>query len=76
MQSFVRFSYVLQVPYEVLNKKFRAAQKNIDREIAHVQTAANDLEKCFHSGRVTVGEVSTALDTVVEKLSLLKRKVC
>lgn len=35
----------LKVPYEILNKKFRTAQKNIDREVSKVQTAVADLEK-------------------------------
>lgn len=35
----------LRVPYEVLNKKFRVAQKCIDREASHVQHALNALEK-------------------------------
>jgi hypothetical protein len=39
----------LKVPYEVLNKKFRAAQKNIDREAAHLQSAIADMEKQLQS---------------------------
>jgi macrophage erythroblast attacher len=39
--------YSFQVPYEILNKKFRAAQKNIDREVSHVQAHTNDLESCI-----------------------------
>ena len=35
----------LKVPYETLNKKFRIAQKNIDREVSHVQSVTGDLEK-------------------------------
>ncbi|CAI9732933.1 E3 ubiquitin-protein transferase MAEA-like [Octopus vulgaris] len=64
----------LKVPYELLNKKFRSAQKNIDREISHLQIVGNDLEKCLQKKPVTVGEVTKALDSVVEKLTFLKRK--
>ena len=62
------------MPYEILNKKFRTAQKNVDREISHVSTVTNELEKCLQQSPI-VGEVSKVLDGVVEKLSLLKRKV-
>lgn len=64
----------LQVPYEVLNKRFRAAQKAIDREVSRVQMTGNDLEKCLQRP-VTAGEVTSVLGTMVENLSMLKRKV-
>jgi len=35
----------LKVPYEVLNKKFRAAQKVLDREAAYVSQAGCEIEK-------------------------------
>lgn len=35
----------LKVPYEVLNKKFRAAQKILDREAAYVAQAGADIDK-------------------------------
>lgn len=37
--------YFSKVPYEFLNKKFRTAQKTLDREVSHVQQAASELEK-------------------------------
>ena len=37
--------HTLKVPYEVLNKRFRATQKVFDREASHVQQTAADLEK-------------------------------
>ncbi|XP_046361076.1 E3 ubiquitin-protein transferase MAEA-like [Haliotis cracherodii] len=64
----------LKVPYEVLNKKFRTAQKNIDREVSHIQGAGNELEKCLQESSVSVGDVSRVLDNMVEKLTFLKRK--
>lgn len=64
----------LKVPYEVLNKKFRAAQKNIDREVSHVQTAASDLEKGLQKHAPVVGELNVLLGGMVEKLNILKRK--
>lgn len=64
----------MQVPYETLNKRFRAAQKNIDRETSHVTMVVAELEKTLSSFPV-VDSVVSLLDGVVEKLSALKRKV-
>ncbi|XP_013383305.1 macrophage erythroblast attacher [Lingula anatina] len=64
----------LKVPYEVLNKKFRSAQKNIDREVSHVQVTMSDVDRCLQNQPVTVREMSMVLDGVVEKLNILKRK--
>ncbi|XP_074598943.1 E3 ubiquitin-protein transferase Katazuke [Brevipalpus obovatus] len=67
----------LKVPYEILNKKFRGAQKNIDREVSHVQNCVNDLEKVvLRQGPepATVGAITDLLSGVVEKLTVLKRK--
>ena len=67
----------LKVPYEILNKKFRGAQKNIDREVSHVQNCANELEKAVlgHGPNPPkVGIITDLLSGVVEKLSVLKRK--
>ncbi|CAH1783401.1 unnamed protein product [Owenia fusiformis] len=63
----------LKVPYEVLNKKFRVAQKNIDREVAHVQSSTTDLEKCLQK-KESVQNVAKVLSGMVEKLKVLKRK--
>lgn len=62
------------MPYETLNKRFRAAQKNIDRETSHVTMVVAELEKTL-SGCPAVDSVVSLLDGVVEKLSVLKRKV-
>lgn len=63
------------MPYETLNKRFRAAQKNIDRETSHVTMVVAELEKTL-SSCPAVDSVVSLLDGVVEKLSVLKRKVC
>uniref|UniRef100_A0A8C5M2H5 E3 ubiquitin-protein transferase MAEA n=1 Tax=Leptobrachium leishanense TaxID=445787 RepID=A0A8C5M2H5_9ANUR len=63
----------LKVPYETLNKRFRAAQKNIDRETSHVTMVVAELEKTL-SSCPAVDSVVCLLDGVVEKLSVLKRK--
>lgn len=64
----------LKVPYELLNKKFRAAQKQLDREVSHVQAAALELERGLAVDKVGAGEISRLLGGMVEKLQVLKRK--
>ncbi|XP_077466291.1 E3 ubiquitin-protein transferase MAEA isoform X1 [Stigmatopora argus] len=68
-----RTSGSLFVPYETLNKRFRAAQKNIDRETSHVTMVVAELEKTLSSLPVA-HSVASLLDGVVEKLNALKRK--
>ncbi|XP_076460818.1 E3 ubiquitin-protein transferase MAEA-like [Babylonia areolata] len=63
----------LKVPYEVLNKRFRTAQKAIDKEVAKTQAAGTELDNTLQHP-VTAGEVSSVLGNMVENLSLLKRK--
>ena len=63
------------MPYEILNKRFRAAQKTIDREVSHAVNNTSELEKCLQKPAVTAGEVATVLSGLEEKLTLLKRKV-
>ncbi|WAR22456.1 MAEA-like protein [Mya arenaria] len=64
----------LKVPYELLNKKFRCAQKSIDREVSKVQVVGSELQTCLQKPDITIGEVTLALDSMVEKLKMLKRK--
>lgn len=64
------------MPYEVLNKKFRLAQKNIDREVQKIQAALKDIEKCINSSEPEKDiEITQALEGVTEKLLIMKRKV-
>lgn len=64
------------MPYELLNKKFRSAQKTLDREVSHVQAAANELEKGLqgNGSGVATGEITRLLGGVVARLQVLKRK--
>ncbi|CAG0917946.1 unnamed protein product [Notodromas monacha] len=69
----------LKVPYEVLNKKFRAAQKNIDREASYLQSAVAEMERQLQSksnGDVLPqnAQVVKLIDTILEKITTLKRK--
>ncbi|XP_066253287.1 E3 ubiquitin-protein transferase MAEA [Euwallacea similis] len=64
----------LKVPYEILNKKFRTAQKTLDREVSHVQQGVTELEKCLQEPDVKAINISNLLGGMVEKLQVLKRK--
>lgn len=61
------------MPYEILNKKFRIAQKTIDRELSQIQNAASELERGLADG-TAAGDISRLLGGVVERLQALKRK--
>jgi len=72
--------HTLKVPYEVLNKKFRTTQKNLDREAYHVQSTAADLEKVIKDGGGAGGEghsssVSGLLDQLEERIVQMQEKV-
>lgn len=62
------------MPYEILNKKFRTAQKNLDREVSHLQAQANEIEKKLESEEVKAKDITMLLGGMVEKLQVLKRK--
>jgi len=67
----------LKVPYEVLNKKFRAGQKTVDREVSHIQTSIAELETLLKTP-VELDQICNLFATVgatVEKLQTMKRKV-
>jgi len=66
--------HTLKVPYEVLNKRFRTTQKNLDREAYHVQSTAADLEKVIKEGG-QVGPISGLLDQLEERLVQMQDKV-
>lgn len=63
------------MPYEILNKKFRSAQKAIDREVSYVVNATNELTTTLNKQPVKAKEVAGMLDGVVQKIQALKRKV-
>lgn len=65
-----------KVPYELLNKKFRAIQKVLDREITQVTNSTSELsQNVSRSSEATnVSKVSGFLDNVEQKLVSLKRK--
>lgn len=62
------------MPYEILNKKFRTAQKTLDREVSHVQQAAIEIERNISGENVKTQNITKLLGGMVEKLQVLKRK--
>lgn len=65
----------LKVPYEVINKKFRAVQKVIDREIDQIQNITRDVNKTMaKSVHPTIAEIEKLVNCVVQRVHMLKRK--
>uniref|UniRef100_A0A915KWD7 LisH domain-containing protein n=1 Tax=Romanomermis culicivorax TaxID=13658 RepID=A0A915KWD7_ROMCU len=64
----------LVVPYEYLNKKFRIAQKTIEREFSKVGNVVNELEQILSKPMVKVDEMNGTVNNLLEKLTSLKRK--
>lgn len=63
----------LKVPYEVINKKFRVAQKSVDREVDQIQNFSKEVEKALMI-RPIISDVSKLVGSVVQRLQVLKRK--
>ena len=61
----------VKVPYEVLNKKFRHAQKIIDREISQLNIQIVNISKLGSKE-----EQAQELDVFKEKLASFRKKVC
>lgn len=72
--TLTNFFFQKQVPYEILNKKFRTAQKNLDREVSHIQVSASDIDKKLDEEEVKAKDITMLLGGMVEKLQVLKRK--
>ena len=64
----------LIVPYEVLNRTFRTAQKVVDREVSHVNTTNDKVRKITSKNNVPVSEACHELDELIKKLFVLKNK--
>jgi len=63
----------LKVPYEILNKKFRSAQKVLDREVSHVTTSLGDVDRLLGDVVDRVA-ITQQLDNIKEQLVQLKSK--
>ena len=64
----------LKVPYEILNKKFRIAQKSLDREINQVQSAVTSIEEYIKQCNGDVSGIPELLDTLESRLKQLQEK--
>lgn len=65
----------LKVPYETLNKRFRSAQKVIDREVSHVNATTIDMEKVLQDGGgPSSTELPGLLSALEERLEGLRQK--
>lgn len=64
----------LKVPYEILNKRFRCAQKVVDREVSHVTGSLGELDKLLVSGHVDRVVLAQQLDNIKEQLVGLRSK--
>ena len=74
LASIYFFKTLKQVPYELLNKKFRAVQKTLDREITHVTNGTAELSQAVKPNETTVSSVSGYLGNIEHRLVCLKRK--
>ena len=64
----------LKVPYELLNKKFRSAQKVLDREISHVHNSVSQIEEYIKDCDGNVWAIPSLLETLAEHLQSLSDK--
>lgn len=58
-----------------MNKKFRAVQKVVDREVSHVSTAISELNVLTENPSATSDDVIASIDAMAQKINSLKRKV-
>ena len=69
------YSPFFQVPYELLNRKFRGIQKVYDREIASAGNSSGELTSCaLKPTGASVREIGGLLDGIMQKVTSLKRK--
>ncbi|EDV94380.1 E3 ubiquitin-protein transferase MAEA [Drosophila grimshawi] len=65
----------LKVPYEILNKRFRSAQKIIDREVDQVMNVSRQVEKALDAQQPPIlSDMTKLVANVEQKLQVLKRK--
>jgi len=64
----------LKVPYEILNKKFRLAQKVLDKEVSHVTASQQELERVLQQEEKDKMLVSQQLDSLKGSLLQLQSK--
>lgn len=55
---------------------FRTSQKNIEKELGALQTAAADLLKKAQTGQAAPEDAAKAVEGMMKRAENLKRKVC
>ncbi|KAJ7741429.1 CTLH/CRA C-terminal to lish motif domain-containing protein [Mycena maculata] len=64
-----------RVPYENYRKVFRTSQRNVERDLKAVQSAATDLAKQSSSGSVNSEAAIQSIDAMITNVENLKRKL-
>ncbi len=64
----------LKVPYESLNKRFRSAQKVIEREVTYALGAVEDVERALTDQQPSAERCVAAIDTLLERLEACDAK--
>ena len=64
------------MPYELLNRRFRAAQKSVDRELNQVTQACSEAAGLLAEPELSVDDAVGVLDSVEFKVSTMNGKVC
>ena len=66
----------VKVPYENYRKVFRTSQKNIEKELGAIQTAASELSRKARAGLARPDEALKSIDAMMKRAEGLKKKVC
>ena len=65
----------LKVPYEILNKRFRIAQKHLDREVNHVTVSLTDIQNLLgENSQLDKETLSQKLESLKDQLKEMKSK--
>lgn len=64
----------LKVPYEILNKRFRSAQKVLDREVSYVTAGVGEGERLLAEPAVDRAALARQLNNIKEQLVQLRNK--
>ncbi|KAI0090385.1 CTLH/CRA C-terminal to lish motif domain-containing protein [Irpex rosettiformis] len=64
-----------RVPYENYRKVFRTSQKNIEKELGAIQTAASELARKARSGAANPEDALRSIDAMMKRAEGLKKKL-
>jgi len=66
---------LLKVPLELIRRNFKTAQKNIDRETKTLSSSITEAAQKAQAGTASPEETAASIDTMLNKMKALKRKV-